>query len=88
MLLVACEQHVLLLETLKNSDQQLRYRNEHTTEETISTSAQVEIRIKFIFDFFEKKFKFLGLHAVASTREDLSIDASITNVGLILIKPG
>ena len=27
----------------------------------------------------------MGFHAVASTREDLSIDVSITNVGLIAI---
>ena len=35
---------------------------------------------------FKKKIKFLGLHAVASTCEDLSIDVLITNVGLILTK--
>ena len=28
------------------------------------------------------KFTFLGFHAVARTREDLSINVSITNVGL------
>ena len=39
--------------------------------------------------FFEKKkIKFLGFHAVASTCEDLSIDVSITNVGLIFTKSG
>ena len=32
------------------------------------------------------KFIFLGFRGVCSTREDLSIDASITNVGLILTK--
>ena len=32
------------------------------------------------------KFTFLGFHAVVATREDLSIDISITNVGLILTK--
>ena len=35
---------------------------------------------------FLKKIKFLTSHAIASTREDLSIDVSITNVGLILTK--
>ena len=30
-----------------------------------------------------KNFQFLGFYAVASTPEDLSIDVSITNVGLI-----
>ena len=38
------------------------------------------------FKLFLKKFKFSGFHFVASTREDLSIDVSITNVGLILTK--
>ena len=36
----------------------------------------------------KKKIKFLGFHGVGSTRKDLSIDVSITNVGLILTKPG
>ena len=31
-------------------------------------------------------FFFFGFHGVGSTREDLSIDVSITNVGLILTK--
>ena len=34
----------------------------------------------------KKKCKFLGFYAVASISEDLSIDVSITNVGLILTK--
>ena len=38
------------------------------------------------FRTFWKKFKFLGFHGVGSTREDHSIDVSITNVGLILTK--
>ena len=29
------------------------------------------------FELFWKKFKFLGFHGVASTREDLSIDVSL-----------
>ena len=40
------------------------------------------------FYYFEKKFKFLVFHGVASTREDLFIDVLITNVGLMLAKPG
>ena len=40
--------------------------------------------------FTFKKIQFLGFHAVVpellSTREDLSIDVSITTVGLILTK--
>ena len=39
-----------------------------------------------ILNFKKKKIKFLGLHAVASTCKDLSIDVLITNVGLILTK--
>ena len=43
----------------------------------------------WIRTFLKKKFKFSGFHyvgRVASTHEDLSIDASISNVGLILTK--
>ena len=40
-----------------------------------------------ISNFFEKNLIF-GFHAVASTREDLSVDVSITYVGLVLTKPG
>ena len=36
--------------------------------------------------FLKKKIKFLGFHVVVATREDLSIDVSITDVGLILTK--
>ena len=45
-------------------------------------SAQVKIRIS---NFFEKKNQIFGFPC-CSTREDLSIDVSITNVGLILTK--
>ena len=42
---------------------------------------------KFEFQtFLKKKIKFFGSHAVVATREDLSIDMSITNVRLILTK--
>ena len=47
-----------------------------------SSSAQVKIQIS---NFFEKKNQIFGL-ASCSTCEDLSIDVSITNVGLILTK--
>ena len=40
------------------------------------------------FKFFLKKISFLCFYVVASTCEDLSIDVSITNVGLILMKLG
>ena len=39
----------------------------------------------WISNFFEKKIQILGFPS-CSTREDLSIDVSITNVGLILTK--
>ena len=39
----------------------------------------------FFFNFFFFFF-FLSFHGVATTREDLSIDVSIANVGLILTK--
>ena len=39
-----------------------------------------------ISTFYEKKINFLGFRAVALVIEDLSIDVSITNVGLISTK--
>ena len=46
---------------------------------------KVGVRTKFNFILFEKKNQILGFPC-CSTREDLSIDVSITNVGLILTK--
>ena len=43
-------------------------------------------KLKFNFNLFWKKIKFLGFQVVVATRKDLSIDVSITNVGLILTK--
>ena len=45
-------------------------------------------QVKIQFQTFEKKKKFIfwGFHDEVPTREDLSIDVSITNVGLILTK--
>ena len=40
-----------------------------------------------ISNFFEKKNQFFWFPC-CSTREDLSVDVSITHVGLILTKPG
>ena len=37
---------------------------------------------------FFKKIQFLASHNIVATREDLSFDVSITNVGLILSKLG
>ena len=47
--------------------------------------SKVKIQICEISNFFEKKNQFFGF-PWCSTREDLSIDVSITNVGLILTK--
>ena len=41
-----------------------------------------------ISNYFEKKNHFLGGFHACSTREDLVIDVSITNEGLISMKPG
>ena len=43
------------------------------------------LRQKSNFELFMKKIQIFGL-PLCSTRENLSIDASITNVGLILTK--
>ena len=55
-----------------------------TSQNSISNfkKSQTKYKSKFNFDFFWKKIKFL----CCSTREDLFIDVSITNVGLILTK--
>ena len=45
------------------------------------------VRTKFNFKLFLKKIQLFGFQC-CSTREDLSIDVSITNVGLISMKPG
>ena len=52
-----------------------------------SSSAQVKIQVEFNFDFFWKKNQIFWF-PWCSTREDLSVDTSITYVGLILTKPG
>ena len=48
-------------------------------------TSQNTSRIQFQ-TFLKKKNNFFGSHGVVATREDLSIDVSITNVGLILTK--
>ena len=50
-----------------------------------SSSAQVKIQVKFNFELFWKNQIFW--FPCCSTREDLSVDISITYVGLILTKP-
>ena len=51
----------------------------------LSSSAQVKIQVKFNLELFWKKN---SLFSCCSTSEDLSVDVSITYVGLILTKPG
>ena len=51
----------------------------------LSSSAQSKYKSNSISNFFEEKNQILGF-PWCSTREDLSIDVSITNVGLILTK--
>ena len=51
-----------------------------------SSSAQVKIQVEFNFELFWKKKNQFFWFSWCSTREDLSIDVSITNVGLILTK--
>ena len=51
----------------------------------LSSSAQVKIQVEFNFELFWKKKSWFSC---CSTREDLSVDVSITYVGLILTKPG
>ena len=50
------------------------------------STSQNTSRIQFL-TFLKKKIKFFWFPC-CSTREDLSVDVSITNVGLILTKPG
>ena len=51
-------------------------------------TSQTKYKSKLNFEFFGKKSDFYGSMFEKNSREDLSIDVSITNVGLILTKPG
>ena len=52
-----------------------------------SSSAQVKIQVEFNFELFWKKNQIFWFPC-CSTCEDLTVDVSITYVGLILTKPG
>ena len=52
----------------------------------LSSSAQVKIQVKFNFELFRKTNQIFWF-TCCSTREDLSVDVSITYLGLILTKP-
>ena len=81
----------ILKETNRTPQEYLQWKVEVYVETYLndfSSLAQVKIQVKSQFQtFLKKKIKFLGFPC-CSTHEDLSIDASITNVGLILTKPG
>ena len=53
-----------------------------------SSSARVKIEVEFNFELIWKKKNQFFWFPCCSTREDLSVDVSITYVGLILTKPG
>ena len=73
------------MSTLKDTTMHPRCRHIGETYLNVdfSSSAQVKIKVKFNFELKKKKNWF----PCCSTREDLSVDVSITNVGLILTKP-
>ena len=50
-------------------------------ESKVISAFQHKSKFNFDLTVFENKLKFLGFHAAVATREDLSIDVSITNVG-------
>ena len=72
------------MSTLKGTTMHPRCRHIGETYLNVdfSSSAQVKIKVKFNFELFWKKNWF----PCCSTREDLSVDVSITYVGLILTK--
>ena len=49
------------------------------------SAVQKQVKIQF-WTFLKKKIKFLGFHVEVPTREDLSIDVSITNVEMTVMK--
>ena len=54
----------------------------------VDFSSSAQVKFNFEFKKKKKKKKILGSHVVVDTSEDLSVDVSITYVGLILTKPG
>ena len=62
-----------------------KYKSKFNFELKKKTS-QTKYKSKFNFNYFEKTNKQIFMFPCCSTREDLSIDVSITNVGLILTK--
>ena len=79
------------MSTLKGTTMHPRCRHIGETYLNVdfSSLAQVKVQVKFNFELFWKKKKNqIFWFPCCSTRENLSIDVSITNVGLVLTKPG
>ena len=77
------------MSTLKGTTMhpQCRHIGETYMNVDFSSSAQVKIQVKLNFEpSWKKKSNFS--FPCCSTREDLSVDVSITYVGLVLTKPG
>ena len=74
------------MSTLKGTTMHPRCRHIGETYLNVdfSSSAQVKIKVKFNFELFWKKIWF----PCCSTRDDLSVDVSITYLGLVLTKLG
>ena len=72
------------MSTLKGTTMHPRCR--HIGETYLNVDFSSSAQVKFNFELSWKKSNFWFL--CCSTREDLSIDVSITNVGLVLTKPG
>ena len=72
------------MSTLKGTTMHPRCR--HIGETYLNVDFTSSAQVKFNFELFGKKNQIFGSHVVVL--EDLSVDVSITNVGLILTKPG
>ena len=74
------------MSTLKGTTMHPRCRQIGETYLNVDFSSSAQV--KFNFELSWKKNQIFGSHVVVATREDLSVDVSITYVGLILTKPG
>ena len=72
------------MSTLKGTTMHPRCR--HIGETYLNVDFSSSAQVKFNFELCWKKNQIFGSHVNCSTREDLSVDVSITNVGLILTK--
>ena len=72
------------MSTLKGTTMHPRCRHIGETYLNVDFSSSAEVKFNFELFWKKKKFRF----PCCSTLEDLSVDISITYVGLILTKPG